>query len=262
MIFNIVVVSPVEHWNQCKLLLESIDQHLVGYRIYLIDNTPELGLPEYALQNNQLYQIPWSDLISTRSIKNHQFDKGWIIQQLLKLAAHTFFKDEQYICLDSKNLILSNITTWSTKEFHILPQRYTHDFYKFYDSVCNLFDLEHLAVKPPQTPYILNSSTIKDLINFWGSWDNFQTWFTSFSLPSEFWLYDLWCQKHGTINLYPPYDSTTNILFLYNIKDWNKFLNSDKTKKYELASICRSLWEHPDFQSYKQDLNFLKLLTN
>jgi hypothetical protein len=261
MIFNIVIVSPLDHWDQCKLLLDSIDRHLVAHRVYLIDNTPELGLPQYKLKNNHLYQIPWSDLIISRTRKNHTVENGWITQQLLKLSAYKLFPpNEQYVCIDSKTLILSRFIDWPTEEFPMRPQRYEHDFYKFYDSVCQLFELEHVTVKPPQVPYILNSTVIKELIDFWGSWDIFQEWFTSFTYPSEFWLYDLWCQRNGKVNLHPPYDYTTNILHLYNIEGWKDFIKSDKTKKYEVAILWRALWNHPEFQQYRQDLNFLKLL--
>jgi hypothetical protein len=258
MTFNIVIVSPIEHWAQCKVLLDSIDRHLVAHRVYLIDNTPSLGLPKYKLKNNHLHQIPWSDLIISRTRKNHTIENGWITQQLLKLAVYQLFKSETYVCLDTKNIVLSNIINWPVDNFPGVPHPY-HDFYKFYNSTCKLFELDHRSVKPPQTPYILNSHVVSNMINFWGSWDMFQDWFTDFTHPSEFWLYDLWCQKNRVIHVRSLDNYEPTILHLYRIHDWKKFLNSKSDKKYEMASIWRPVWEHSEFQPYIEDLNFLKI---
>jgi len=263
MVKNIVIVSPIDHIEQCNFLLTSIDRYLENFNVYLIDNTPIPCIPKCHLKNNNLKQIVWTDLIKSRKVKDTQknlYDHGCHIQQLLKLSAYQLFDNESYVCLDTSCVVLRPLDTWPRDLHRSIPK--SDSFYKFYQAVCELFDLEKPAVIAAQVPYILDSSVVATLINQWENWDSFQKWFGSFDRPSEFYLYDLWSQKNKTTNYVASIDHQhVGLLSVYNLNSWIKGLDNpnDRTNN-SLAIIHRNIWEHEKFTEYKQDPNLIYIL--
>jgi hypothetical protein len=264
MVKNIVIVSPIEHWEQCCFLLSSIDQYLENFNVYLIDNTPVPCIPQYHLKNNNLKQIIWTDLIKSRKIKEDQknsYDRGWHIQQLLKLSAYQLFDNESYVCLDTSCVILTPLETWP-RELHPSIPKTNESFYKFYQVACDLFELKSPAVIAAQVPYILDAGVVATLIDQWEDWDSFQKWFGSFTRPSEFYLYDLWSQKTKTTNYIRSVDHQhVGLLSVYNLNSWLRVIgDSDARKNNTVAIIHRNIWEHEKFIKYKQDPNLIHVL--
>jgi hypothetical protein len=263
MISNIVIVCPINHWEQCQFLLNSIDRHLKDFNVYLIDNTVIPSLPTYNLRNNKLTQLVWSDIVPTRKLACKKSEDGWIVQQLIKLAVHTLFENESYVCLDTKNIILSSLDEWPVDTFASIPPSH-QSFSKFYNSVCTIFDFAP-AVIPPQTPYELDALAVKELIEYFGGWDQFQEWFTSFHYPSEFMLYDIWCQKTGRTlprTTGAEYKFSKLISFIRLDQFLHFFENREHRKNNTVALIFRAVWEHPDFLRYRQHRNFSVWLRN
>jgi hypothetical protein len=265
MVKNIVIVSPIDHIEQCYFLLNSIDQYLENFNVYLIDNTPVPCIPEYHLKNNNLKQLVWTDLIKSRKIKEDQknyYDHGWHVQQLLKLGAYQLFDNESYVCLDTSCVVLRPLDTWP-RELHPSSPRPREPFYTFYQTVCNLFDLKNPAVIAAQVPYILDARVVATLINQWEDWDCFQRWFGSFKCPSEFYLYDLWSQKTKTTNYIKSADHYhVGLVSIYNMNNWLTRVLADPKDRTDntVAIIHRNVWTHDKFAEYRQDPNLIHIL--
>ena len=244
---NIVVVTYEKDWEQCQVLLDSIDFRLTGYNVLVIDNTPEPLNLKYSMTNNMLRVIPWSDLIPNRVMHTPTYDNGWISQQLLKLQAHQLFNNE-YIVLDSTSVILKSFSDWPSDLYPVLPPT-NHRFYQFYKSTSKLFGfINSQKVAPPQNPVIFNCDQIKALLNFWPSWREFEEWFCSFKYPSEFWLYDLWLNRQGIpYHDTNPSSSETTLLQLYNWDSWEEYKQNPRWGYYTVATIKQQLWEDHRF---------------
>lgn len=260
---DLLVVVSTEHWQQCKFLLDSIDYYLNGYKITVVDNSPQWANLSHTMANNHIRILPWQDFIPTRIVdvtEHGEFDRGWISQQLIKLSAHKLFKDD-YVCLGTSNVILQSFenSAWPLNRYPLVPNS-SHAFYKFYLAVKRKFGLKKPLILHPQTPYILNTSQVASMLSSWNSWAEFSDWFTSFKNPSEFWLYDIWLQKQGKSQHVDHYIEVPLLCF-YTIDQWTQFQNSNRDiSSYTVAQITQMVWEDPTFASviHTKGLNFLK----
>jgi hypothetical protein len=133
-------------------------------------------------------------------------------------------------------------------------------FYEFYLAAVKLLELTSPPVIQPQTPYIFNSSQVADMLNLWPDWDSFESWFTIFSRPSEFWLYDLWLQTQGIANhTVSSHYIQEPILCFYHADGWQNVVSRPGLNFYTVANIKRVLWEDPEFAKLiaKKGLKFL-----
>jgi hypothetical protein len=262
---DLLIVACTEHWQQCKLLLDSIDYYLTGYKIIVVDNSPQWSSLSHSMTNNHLQICPWQDFIPQRVIATTTYgdvDRGWVSQQLIKLAGYKVFKGD-YVCLDTSNVVLSSFenSDWPVDRWAAVPDQ-SHDFYEFYSATTQLLGVEHLPVLPAQTPFILNSDHVRRLVALWPSWENFEQWFTSFDRPSEFWLYDLWMQKCGiSTHLVSDHYIQQPLLCFYDCANWKEITNKKlDTSYFTVANVKRFLWEDPEFSALiaKKGINFLK----
>jgi hypothetical protein len=217
------------------------------------------------MTNNHLQIRPWQDFIPRRIIDTtmyNEVDRGWISQQLIKLAGHKVFNGD-YVCLDTSNIILSSFESseWPVDRWAIVPAQ-SHKFYDFYSAAVQLLGVEHLPVLQAQTPYIFNSNHVASMLNLWPDWDSFESWFTNFSRPSEFWLYDLWLQKCGiSTHLVSDHYIQQPLLCFYNKTSWKEITNKKlDTSFFTVANVKRFLWEDPEFAALiaKKGFDFLK----
>jgi hypothetical protein len=243
---NVVIVTHDNDWHQCTKLLESIDFWLENLNVILIDNNPHPGNVRFVMLNNHLKIVPWSDLIPRRVMSTETYDNGWVCQQLLKLAACKFFTNDRYVILDSKNIILRDLTQWPRDLMPIMPRSET--LYDFYTCTQDLFGLKNRKIINPQAPYEFDCNRVKELLAFWPSWDEFEEWFCSFQRPSELILYDLWLQRLHMSE----HDSTPReleLLTVYNWAQWQTYQKNTKVNFYRVASIDSSVWNNPQFDS-------------
>ena len=242
---NIVIVTCEKDWEQCRNLLDSIDFWLSGFKVVVVDNTPEPINLKYAMTNNSLRLMIWSDLISNRVMHTPTYDNGWVSQQLIKLQAHQLFNDH-YVVLDSTSLILKSIVEWP-RDLHTFYPDHNHRFHRFYKAAYRLLGLKRAySVAHAQSPVIFDCNQVKLLLEVWPDWQSFEEWFCSFQCPSEYWLYDLWLRKQG-VHVHTTDCIETTLLPLYSWDCWERYQKNPRWGYYSVATVKQQLWNDSRF---------------
>ena len=242
---NIVIVTCEQDWAQCRNLLDSIDFWLSGFKVVVVDNTPEPINLKYAMTNNSLRLMTWSELIPNRIMHTPTYDNGWVSQQLIKLQAHQLFNNH-YVVLDSTSVILKSVVEWPRDLCPVYPKQ-DHKFYKFYKAAYRLLGFKQAhSVACSQSPVIFECIQVKLLLELWPNWKSFEEWFCSFQCPSEYWLYDLWLQKQG-INYHSAGYVETTLLPLYSWDCWERYQENPRWGYYSVATVKQHLWNDSRF---------------
>jgi hypothetical protein len=174
------------------------------------------------------------------------YDNGWVSQQLIKLQAHQLFSD-QYVVLDSTNIILKSFVEWPVLHNRHFPDL-SHSFYKFYKSAYKLLGFKRdQQITYPTTPFMFDCLQVNNMLAFWSSWSEFEKWFCSFSYPSEFWLYDLWLNRQGITSHYNEPYKPIPLLEFFTWECWQRYQQNPQRGFYNVAGIVSSVWNNPQF---------------
>lgn len=183
----------IQCWSIGKYL-EPCDLHIV------INELDPTDWPEWFAANCRLYLNnhnvkvwTYEDFMDDIFLFHPNMTKGWLSQQLFKLAFACKTQDP-YIILDSKNWFVKNT------KLSDLPKRPREtlstipDFNKFIYACLEKFNLSYVYCRGLITPYHFTPGIVLKMFEHFGGQDAFNNWFLEFSAPSEFIVYDLFAQ--------------------------------------------------------------------
>lgn len=265
---DLLTVTCNRDFKYMFLQAKSIENFLPhGSRHWLLINEPQKNLFKYDWEKtfsfyykNHELKIKYCDPKYWNLVQD-----GWTIQQIWKLVASKFIKND-YLILDSKNFFVKsvNLIDWTHDGSGILISKsINRDVFNLWESTNKLYS-KNLNLPlldtyyAPETPYIIRDKIIRKAV----LQENFEQWFINCTKKinaSEFLYYAYflrnekhvfsWKRRHHTI--WPQ---------LKNLKNWFK---EDDFFLMEISGIHRGWFEKAELsqkQLIKDWLNTLNLL--
>lgn len=253
---NIVIVTCPEDWEQCSLLLGSLETFLTdNSTIYLIwnDITGIAEVPKLPVLKNHV--VIWTIFNFSIDIESLKYSPGWVLQQLLKLAPGYFYNID-YVVLDSKNLLIDEVSFVELENATTNTQPMGRKFNRIYNAVVkNMCVHKCEYVLPPMTPFVIRTDIVKLILDeFNDNWDAFVDWFVSFRFPSEFILHDIFYQKKFGMR---PCTYPEPFPLFYNIYGYEGFLSKDRdmNASTKIIAVHRNVWKnHSDARAWVNTL--------
>lgn len=256
---ELLIVTCQQHTWQFLIQCKSIYTYLASCSINIVINEKEPGK-----------WISWFNSECARYFVNHKlslytledFDycylgnRGYVTQQSIKLM-FSYKTDNEYTILDTKNWFIkfTNINEIPRQGYspNLINKKCFNNFYlKCIDQFGDQDMIRHI-----ETPYIFNPSIVKQLVNKFGSEEQFLKWFTTEStVPSEFMCYNMFAQS---VNLekddVPPLQMSKTVWTLTHLAEWQDYLNSN----IKITGIHRSLLDKIDKEDIEKSLNLITL---
>jgi hypothetical protein len=227
---TLVIVTCYRDLYPLHILFKSINKYLEPSKIIIVVNEKDdikwltwYDRTKNLLLGHDVKVVYREDLIKNELIAQtvHPEPSGWTLQNILKLVVSSIVETDEYVLLDSKNFFIK-----TTNLQNIKRRRKVHVFHDIdWDigwimavvsklsnaSLDKLLDGDKLLLTTAHTPYIMNTSHVHQLIEYFGGFHVFVKWFLntaenllvcgSFSpagvgvnvFISEFYLYDLFC---------------------------------------------------------------------
>lgn len=147
--------------------------------------------------------------------------EGHVDQQIIKLAVSKFVDTEQYVILDSKNFFIAPIGLEEIPQIHPAPTDWCEPILKNWIVTCcetlNVEIQRNISLTQNTTPYIIRTSSARDLVDYFGGPAFLFKWFTIESrkekhCPAEFFLYEIFTIRFGYRNVG---DNTQNCVTLW-----------------------------------------------
>jgi hypothetical protein len=132
-----------------------------------------------------------------------QSRRGWIKQQIFKLLASKYVRNNSYLILDSKNFFIrpTDLSKWPIREGNgMLANPYTLSngrWTSWIDYTKQLTDKEEIATcAPPVTPFMCKTTTVRKMLKALKSGPGIDEAFFNFDeSPSEFLMYSCFAAK-------------------------------------------------------------------
>ena len=227
---TLVVVTCYRDLYQLHIMFKSIEKYLEPSKIIIVVNEEDdmkwltwFDRTKKLLSAHDVKIVYREDLIDNNQIARLDWPEpsGWILQNILKLVVSSIVETNEYVLLDSKNFFIR-----TTNLQNIKRRKKTHVFDDInWDigwimavvsklsnpALHKLINGEKLLLTTAHTPYIMNTSHARQLIEYFGGPSSLTKWFVntsqnlltclSFAPPdkgmntfiSEFYLYELFC---------------------------------------------------------------------
>ena len=246
---TLVVVTCYRDLKPLHIMFRSIKKYLEPANIVIIVNECDdmkwltwYDRNSHLLNNHHVKIIYRKDLIATELHKYSPSLDGWILQNILKLIVSTIVNTDEYILLDSKNFFIRptqlqdinrragtnvfNEIGWDIGWISAVTSRLSTPLTSLISPDCEIL------LSSAETPYIINTSYARQLVEHFGGIHIFVRWFLTVSenlfacrvvtppednrhiFVSEFYLYELFC----SLELNVKYDDgiKTNSWVLWN----------------------------------------------
>lgn len=212
---TLVIVTCCKDYWKFEMLCKSLNLFLEPAKIIIIINEDDSYVPIW----KSFYNVACKNHLGKHTVQiytradlygfeiPYMHIDGWVHQQVLKLFAAQVVDDDEYLVLDSKNFLFRKTSVENIKQTEPTTDWMLPPVERFCIECCNFFNVKYTGrdmfyVTQNITPFILQTSVVRDLVKHFQDKKHFYSWFQNLSYidgvaPTEFIVYEVFAKKLG-----------------------------------------------------------------